>query len=303
MTGTVGIIGVGVMGSAMATNLLARGFDVIGYDIEADALVALEARGGDRASSVTEVARKAEVVLLSLPTAEALAAVTEELVESRPPSPPLVLEMGTMPLVAKQAARTRLAAAGMELMDAPVSGTGIQAADGTLVVLASGSADAYSRVEPILAAISRSRYHLGEFGAGSVMKYIANLLVAIHSLAAAEAHALGIASGLDPALVQKVMSDGTGASKILDIRGPMMAADRYEPPSPRLDIILKDAHIIAEYAAGSGAPTFLLDAAIPIYEAAARSGLAGLDAAALCRYLEESAHLVRRLDRASGRDI
>ena len=118
-------------------------------------------------------------------------------------------------------------------MDAPVSGTGLQAAQRELVVLASGSREAFDRATPVFGAVGRSSHYLGEFGNGSVMKYIANVMVVVHNLVSAEAHALGIAAGLDPAVVQAVTSDGIGASKIFDVRGPMMVADTYLPPSAR----------------------------------------------------------------------
>ena len=148
------------------------------------------------------------------------------------------------------------------------------------------------KARPIFDAIGRSTHYLGEFGNGSKMKYVANLLVAVHGLAAAEAHALGIAAGLDPALVQKVMEDGVGSSKIFEIRGPMMVADDY-PPAARLDILLKDSTIIRDFARSVGTPTPLLDAAVPIYEASSAAGLGDLDAAALCRYLEDVGGLER----------
>lgn len=288
----IGVVGLGVMGSAMSGHLLDAGWTVYGYDIDPKRVDAFTAKGGVACSSATEVARQATLVLLSLPSVTALEEATEGIVAGAHPGL-LVLEMGTLPLSAKEAARTRLADFGVELMDVPLSGTGLQAADATLVVFASGSEEGYRRARPVFEVIGRSSYHLGPFGTGSVMKYIANLLVAVHNLATAEAHALGIAAGLDPALVQKVMSDGVGASKILDIRGPMMVDDNYEPPSARLDIILKDAGIISDYARSVGAPTPLLDAAIPIYEASKAAGLGDLDAAALCRYLEQVGALER----------
>ncbi|MDP9493859.1 MAG: NAD-binding protein [Actinomycetota bacterium] len=131
-----------------------------------------------------------------------------------------------------------------------------------------------------------ARHYLGAFGNGSRMKYIANLLVAVHNLAAAEAHALGIAAGLDPTLVQQLMTDGVGSSKILEIRGPMMVNDDY-PTAARLDIILKHARIIKDFAESVGAPTPLLDAAIPVYLESSAAGLGAFDAAVLCRHLED----------------
>jgi len=289
MTVRVGIVGVGVMGSAMGTNLLAAGFPVTGFDVVTEAAERLVPLGGAVAGSPAEVANSSDVVLLSLPSVAALEEAVESsggLIETTNPSV-VCVEMGTLPLDAKEAARQQLASVGVRLLDVPVSGTGLQAADATLVVFASGDEDAFHIAEPVFGGIGRSTYYLGAFGNGSKMKYIANLLVAVHNLATAEAHALGLAAGMDPAVVQQVMSDGIGASKILDVRGPMMVNDEYQPPSARLDIILKDARIISAFAQQHGAPTPLLDATIPVYEASKAAGLGSEDAAALLRYLEQ----------------
>ena len=287
----VGVIGVGIMGGAMATNLLKAGHEVIGFDVDPSKAEALAGVGLVAAASPAAVADSSEVVVLSLPSVPALDEVAAALA-AHPREGLICLETGTLPLDAKEKARSVLAGAGIELMDVPLSGTGLQAADATLVVLASGSGTAFEKARPVFDAIGRSTHYLGEFGNGSKMKYIANLLVAVHNLATAEAHALGIAAGMDPALVQEVMEDGVGSSKIFEIRGPMMVADDY-PPAARLDIIAKDAKLIAEFARLVGAPTPLLDTSIEYYEAASSSGLGDLDAAALCRFLEQSAGLAR----------
>ena len=284
MSERIGVIGLGVMGSAMGRNLLSAGHQVLGFDIDQDKGATFVDIGGETASSAGEVASAVEVVLLSLPTVAALAAVAGEITESAGPGL-VCLEMGTFPLQAKLDARDVLAAAGVDLLDTPLSGTGLQAADATLVVFASGSRKGFDRARPVFDAIGRSTHYLGEFGNGSKMKYIANLLVAVHGLAAAEAHVLGIAAGLDPARVQEVMEDGVGSSKIFEIRGPMMVADDY-PAAARLDILLKDSTLIRDYARSVGAPTPLLNAAVPIYQQSSEAGLGDLDAAALCRFLE-----------------
>lgn len=291
MSERIGVVGLGVMGSAMGRNLLAAGHQVIGFDIDQDKGATFVDIGGETASSAGDVARAVEVVVLSLPTVAALAAVASEIAESAGPGL-ICLETGTFPLQAKLDARDVLAAAGVDLLDTPLSGTGLQAADATLVVFASGSREGFERAQPVFDAIGRSTHYLGEFGNGSKMKYIANLLVALHGLAAAEAHVLGIAAGLDPARVQEVMEDGVGSSKIFEIRGPMMVADDY-PAAARLDILLKDSTLIRDYARSVGAPTPLLDAAVPIYQQSSEAGLGDLDAAALCRFLEDLGGLER----------
>jgi 3-hydroxyisobutyrate dehydrogenase-like beta-hydroxyacid dehydrogenase len=280
----MGVIGLGVMGSAMAHNLIQAGHVVLGYDIDQAKVSRFTEIDGEPAHSAAEVSERAGLVIFSLPTTTALAEVAGEVAESGPAGL-ICLETGTFPLADKLAARDVLAESGIELLDTPLSGTGLQAADATLVVFASGSEEAFERARPVFDAIGRSTHYLGEFGNGSKMKYVANLLVAVHGLAAAEAHALGIAAGLDPGQVQQVMEDGVGSSKIFEIRGPMMVADDY-PPAARLDILRKDSNLIQEFARSVGAPTPLLDASVPMYDAASESGLGDLDAAALCRYLE-----------------
>jgi L-threonate 2-dehydrogenase len=287
----VGIIGVGIMGAAMASNLLRAGHRVTGFDIDVAKIEALADLGLVGVPSPIDVAASSEIVILSLPSSAALHTVTNELAGSVFPGL-LALETGTLPLSDKEDARRALEDSGIELMDVPLSGTGLQAEEATLVVFASGSRRGFERARPVFDAIARSSHFLGEFGNGSKMKYIANLLVAVHNLATAEAHALGIAAGMDPAAVQRVMEDGVGSSKIFEIRGPMMVADEYVPAA-RLDLILKDATLIADYARSVGAPTPLLEAALQVYEDASTAGLGDLDAAALCRFLEQSAGLTR----------
>ena len=288
---TVGVFGLGVMGGAMARHVRAAGHDVIGYDIDAGRAALCGARV---AASPTEVAAQADVILLTLPTERSLDETSRALVAARTElaarsEPPVAVEMGTFAVAAKQQARQVLASAGVTLLDAPVSGTGLQAADATLIVYASGDRESFETAEPVLGHVGQRTFYLGDFGNGSRMKFVANLLVAVHTLAAAEAHRLAAACGLDAGVVQEVIGAGVGSSRMFDIRGPMMAADVYEPPSARLAIILKDATIIEQHARAVGALTPLLDAALPQYEAAAERGLGDLDAAALLRHLTEPA--------------
>ena len=281
----VGVIGLGVMGGAMSGHLVAAGFEVCGYDLDPAKVAGSAARGVD---SIADVAGHSDVVLLSLPSVGALEDVSARLADAAPAGL-VAVEMGTLPLEAKQQAFDRLAAAGCDLLDAPVSGTGLQAADATLVVYSSGSHASFERAAPIFDVIGRRSYDLGEFGNGSRMKFVANLLVAVHTLAAAEAHALGAAAGLDPAVTQEVISAGVGTSSMFDIRGPMMVADSFDPPSARLAIIHKDANIIAEFARAVGTETPLLDAALPLYLRGLTRGLGDLDAAALRRLFDPAA--------------
>lgn len=277
MTDVIGVIGLGVMGSAISRHIAAGGYDVRGYDVDTDRMFASAAVA---ASSVAEVAESCDTIFLSLPTAAALEAVAQE-IQSVGRADSIVVEMSTLPIDAKAAAAAMLEAANVAMLDAPVSGTGLQAADATLVVYCSGPSAALDRVRPVFDLIAKQTYDLGEFGNGSRMKFVANLLVAIHTLATAEAHSLGAAAGLEPSVVQEVIGAGVGSSRIFDIRGPMMVSEQYEPPSARLSIILKDAGIISDFARAMNAATPLLDATIPLYEQGVNLGLGDSDAAVL----------------------
>jgi 3-hydroxyisobutyrate dehydrogenase-like beta-hydroxyacid dehydrogenase len=177
----------------------------------------------------------------------------------------------------------------MTLLDCPLSGTGAQARNRDLAVYASGNAKAIQECLPIIDGFARVCYDLGEFGNGTKMKLVANLLVAIHNVAAAEGILLGVRSGLDPATVVKVIGDGAGSSRMFQVRGPSMVDRTWDEAMITNTVWQKDLKLIGEalLAAESPAPLFL--ATIPIYTAALTSGHADHDTAAVYEVLERMA--------------
>lgn len=290
----VGVIGLGIMGLAYARNLINAGFEVIGTDIEQSRLDQLEALGGHPVQSAGAVGDGSDVVLVALASVAAFSDMLSGegglLGASRPGL--VVIEMGTLPLDTKMEALESLAQGGTDLLDAPVSGTGLQAESAEIVVYASGAPAALSKARPIFDAIAKATFDLGAFGNGSKMKFVANLLVSIHNLATAEAFTLGMKSGLAPEQILQVISAGVGSSKIFEIRGPMIVDDDY-PAAAKLQMFLKDIDIIGNHARSLGVPTPLLDASLPLYRDAVERGLGELDAAALARLLEGRANLDR----------
>lgn len=293
VTTTVGVIGLGIMGSAISANLVRGGFQVLGHDIVAAQRRALAACGGRPQRSASDVAARCQIVLTALPSAAALHAVTQALAARRR-SGLVVVETSTLPLEDKQAARKRLAAAGAIMLDAPLSGTGAQARTRDLVVYASGPRSAYRRCAPVFDAFARAHHHLGAFGNGTRMKFVANLLVAIHNVAAAEAFTLARKAGLDPAIAYRVIGDGAGGSRMFQVRGPMMVAEDYSDATMKVEVWQKDMRIIGEFAARLGCPTPLFAASGPIYAAAMAAGHAREDTAAVCAVLGAMAGLVPR---------
>jgi 3-hydroxyisobutyrate dehydrogenase-like beta-hydroxyacid dehydrogenase len=175
-----------------------------------------------------------------------------------------------------------------------LSGTGAQARARDLVVYASGDSAAIAALKPLFADFAKAAHNLGVFGNGSRMKYVANLLVAVHNVAAAEAMVLGMKAGLDPHKIIDLITPGAGNSRVFELRAPMMADNRYEPATMKVSIWQKDMAIIGAYAAELGCPTPLLSATLPVYASAMARGHAGHDTAAVCEVLEAMAGLERK---------
>ena len=283
---TVGVIGLGIMGSAMSANLLKAGFDVRGYDIVASRRAALRRAGGKPATALSGV--KAPILITSLPSAAALHEVAQQLKRKS-----IVVETSTLPIEDKVKARDTLKRKGITLLDCPLSGTGAQAKTGDLVVFGSGDKSSFVSVTSVLKGFSRAHPYLGEFGNGSKMKYVANLMVAIHNVSAAEAFVLGMKAGLSPEMIYEVQANGAGASRMFQVRGPMMVAGRYDDVTMKNEVWQKDMKIIGEFAAKLGVPTPLFNASAAIYSAAMAQGHAKHDTAAVCAVLESMARLRR----------
>jgi len=279
----VGVIGLGIMGSAMSANLVKAGFDVRGYDIVASRRAGLRRAGGKPAASLSGI--KAPVLITSLPSAAALHSVCERLSGRGR----VVVETSTLPIEDKVKARDALKRKGITLLDCPLSGTGAQAKTGDLVVFGSGDKSAFSKTTSILKGFSRAHHYLGEFGNGSKMKYVANLMVAIHNVSAAEAFVLGMKAGLSPKMIYEVQANGAGTSRMFQVRGPMMVAGRYRDVTMKNEVWQKDMKIIGEFAAKLGAPTPLFNASAAVYNAAMAQGYARQDTGAVCAVIEAMA--------------
>lgn len=292
--GSVGIVGLGIMGGAIGRNLAAAGWRVVGYDVDAAACREAEAAGIAIKADAAEVARAAPVVLTSLPkpaallgTAEAIAGISERRI---------VAELSTFAIEDKTAAEEVLRRAGHVMLDCPLSGTGSQAKQKDLVVYASGDRQAIRSLEPLFADFARKTHDLGAFGNGMKMKFVANLLVAIHNVASAEAMVLGMKAGLDPHQLVELVTSGAGSSRVFELRAPMMAENRYDGDNVTMKVSIwqKDMTVIGDFARAIGVPTPTFSACEPIYNAAMSTGHAMHDTAAVCAVLEAMAGLTRR---------
>jgi L-threonate 2-dehydrogenase len=287
MDGTVGIIGLGIMGGAIARNLVDRGWRVIGFDTDAARRAELALANVAIAGDAGQVARDAPIVMTSLPTPAAVADVALEIANSGQ-SPRIVVELSTLSIADKLRFEAILKKAGHIALDCPLSGTGAQAKIRDLVVYASGDGHAIARCAGLFSDFAKQSADLGTFGNGSRMKFVANLLVAIHNVATAEAMILAERAGLDPKMVVDMVGPGAGGSRMFQMRAPMMVEGIYEPATMKVSTWKKDMAIIAEFADDVGCATPLFTLTQPVYTEAMAMGLGDQDTAAVFEVLKKT---------------
>ena len=287
MDKTVGIIGLGIMGGAIARNLVERGWRVIGFDVDPAKNADLAHAHVVIATNVAELARDVPIIMTSLPTPAAVEKVAQEIAGSGQ-SPRVVIELSTLSLADKLRFEAILQQAGHIALDCPLSGTGSQAKVRDLVVYASGDSKAIAQCMGLFADFAKQSADLGKYGNGSRMKFVANHLVAINNVAAAEAMLLAERAGLDPKMVVEMVGPGAGSSRVFQLRAPMMVERVYDPATMKVSTWKKDMAIIAEFADDVGCDTPLFTLTQPVYTEAMAMGLADQDTAAVFEVLKKT---------------
>ncbi len=277
----VGVIGLGKMGMPIARNLMERGFDVVGYRHHASP--ELVEAGGTVAGSPADVAAQSDVLLSILPDGRAVREVVcgenGTLTTLRPGT--VHIEMSTLDVDDKARIRDAVQGGGGDLLDCPISGSPSMVAPRLATTFASGEPASIDSVREVLDAISGPWVYTGVFGTGTRMKYIANMLVAVHTVAAAEAMVLARRSGLDLELVQRTLDSSIAASAIWKQRGPLMQQRAWTPalgPIVTLHPILEQ---IEDYLNGMGLTTPLFTSAKTVFDQALANGWGDLDIAAV----------------------
>jgi len=290
----VGIIGLGLLGNAVASRLLAGGFDVVGYDVVPDRVADLVRLGGRGAASAAE-AGSPDVVCVILPSLASVEEVilgADGLVARGRPAQTIVQMSTISPTLTRRLAR-EVTARGLSFLDCPISGTSGMVAQGSGVVFVGGERAAFERWRDMLGAVLPKPVYVGEAGQAMVLKLIANLLVALHSAAAAEALAMARRAGLDLNLVLDVLASGAAGSRMLTVRGPLIIKDEF-PAQMKLDLFMKDLHLIQDAARDIGTPLPLTDVAERLYAAVHAAGHGAEDLAVVVKALEVERGVDRR---------
>lgn len=292
----VGVIGLGIMGGAMAEALLRAGYSVCGYDPTPAARARLKKAGGTPLASATSVAESAEIIITSLATIAALEDASEKIAAAKkwPKANPrrIVIETSTLPIADKERAQKAWARAGITALDCPISGTAVRMKERTWNIYVSGPKAAAKRAEPVLRVFSDILPYVGAYGNGTKFKFAANHLVAIYNVAYGESITFARKMGLDGQQLYDLFApSGVLSTGVMRLRMGFMAKRQYSPPTMKVEVWQKDMQVIGDMAKSVDCPTPLFTACVPVYNAAMAQGLALEDTASVAEVLGAAAGL------------
>jgi 3-hydroxyisobutyrate dehydrogenase-like beta-hydroxyacid dehydrogenase len=286
----IGFIGVGNVGMAICKQLIGAGHKVIGY--RRSSLAEFENIGGVAAQSPADVAAQADIVLSCLPGGNALDDVVSGqngLLKSARIGQ-IVAELGSHHVATKERQVALLAAKGASFIDGEVSGTpGMVMAKKAPIYLA-GDEEACRKLEPVIKTFADVCLYLGAFGSASKIKFINNLLVTVNTAAIGEAIALGLKVGVDPDMMIKAISGGSGGSVLFPIRAPRMVQRNFLPAQGTFEMLSHYFEYIGDMANQAAAATPLFDVAVSLYERGMKTGLGDHDVAAVIEVIDSIAN-------------
>ncbi len=280
----------------MAEALLDYGYKVCGFDIDAKAKNRFQKYGGQFLPQSSDVAARADILIVSVATAKALEQVTLAIVEGqktrKSKTPPIVIETSTLTMADKNLFAKTLSSVGISALDCPISGTAVRMKDRAWTIFASGTKAAYKKALPVLEVFTDNVPYVGVFGNGTKLKFSANHLVAIYNVAYAESVALARKMGVDPREVLKLFGNspvlGTG---VMRLRMGMMVERKYSPPTMKVEVWQKDMEVIGQMAKSVDCPTPMFQTAASIYTAAMAQGLSQEDTASTAEVFAKMAGL------------
>ena len=280
----IGLIGLGLIGSALAERFLARGFGVLGFDIDPACLAGLVSRGGRAGASVAQLAVSCRRIILSLPNSEAVHTVLGQLEPELRPGQVIVDTTTGRPEAVFAAAR-RLAGRGVPYVEAMISGNSCQVRTGEILIIAGGAAEAIAQCDDLFGCFASKVLHCGDWGSASRMKLVSNLVLGLNRAVLAEGLAFAGKLGLDLEQTLAVLRESMGYSRVMDTKGDKMIVGDFEPQA-RLSQHLKDVRLMLEAAARAGQRLPLSETHRDLLELAERLGLGALDNSAILRAIE-----------------
>ncbi len=292
----IGIVGLGLMGTAMSQKLMEEGHSVRGFDIDGGRLDALAENGGTPASSAAEAAEDAQFVIISLLYSHVVreTCLGDGGIASVARDGLVIIDTSTSSPDDSEKLGADLRERGIGFLDASLSGSRNQVLEGKIVSVVGGEDSDFEAAEPILATFARSIHHMGPNGAGARTKLVINLVLGLTRLALSEGLVLGMKSGLDMERVLEVLKDSAAYSKAMDQRGPRMIHADYEEPLSRIKQHHKDVRLMLEQGQKLGSPMLLSSVHQQVLQAAEHGGLADADTAAIIEVFRRMAGIPSR---------
>ena len=290
MPETIGFIGLGVMGAPMARNLLAAGHDLVVHSRSPEPVEALAGEGAQAAGSPREVGERSDVMITMLPDSPAVEAVVlgEDGVLDGAREGALLVDMSTIHPTVSIAVAKAAAERGVAALDAPVSGGDVGAREGTLSIMVGGRAEDVERARPLLEVLGKTIVHVGDAGAGQVVKACNQVVVALTIAAVSEALVLGSKAGVEPDRILDVLGGGLAANKVMEVRRRNFLEHDFTPGF-RIDLHHKDLNIALESGDAYGVPLPVTAAVQQLMRALRAAGHGGDDHSGLLQIVEELA--------------
>jgi 2-hydroxy-3-oxopropionate reductase len=291
----IGFIGVGIMGRHMASHLLEAGYQLVAYDIVADALDLIVSKGAARGASCKDVAASSDLVISMVPDSpdvEEVALGGDGIVEAARDRL-IYVDMSTIAPGAAIRVAQELGAKGVRCLDAPVSGGEAGAKNATLSIMVGGPEDLFNEVKPVFEAMGKTVTLCGGNGAGQTVKACNQIQVALNFVGMAEAFVLGARAGVDPAIILQVLSGGYAQTRVMDVRGPKLIRGEFEPGF-KSKFHFKDLNIIMETARELNVPLPATAIAHTLFNAMIASGRGDLDHSAVINIIEDLAEVQAR---------
>ena len=290
----IGFIGLGLMGGAMAKNLLAAGFEVMGYDIEPQKVQAIVDAGGTTAAP-DQIPRQVDAIMLSLPSSQIVNDVVRNSMRIADTARKglIVVDASTADPALSAALAEELRVKGIEMLDATVSGTSEMCAVKDIIFMVGGSETAFGQCQPFLSSISREVIHMGPNGSGAITKLVVNLVLGLNRMALAEGLTLAKKAGLDPLQTLEVLKQSAAASKIMDQKGYRMVRKQFLPAAGKTAFYYKDVRLMLALGERLNCPLPLISLHAQALASEIAKGRAEWDSANIISFYDELANFGR----------
>ena len=284
----IGIVGLGVLGSAIAECFIKKNINIFGFDISDQFYKKLDKSYFSKTDDLDQIYSECDIVLTCLPSEESLLEVTKEI-----SSKVLIIETSTLPLDCKKKVRDQLNNSNCKIVDAPLSGNRLAALEGNLSAYLSGNKNEKIIAKKVLDLFCQKVTDVGDFGNGIVIKLIGNILNLVHNAVSAEVLTLGMKVGLKPEIIYEAISGTFSSSGVFENRGKLMVDQDFEKEGMNFSTPMKDSKFITELSRANLVALPIYQVALQYYYSAVANGLGDKDASSIIKIIEKNTNLSR----------